>query len=335
MTNLPKSMQALQLQGLNNLVRVEVPVLLPNADEVLIRTVATTICTSDLFDINNNPFDIEYPRILGHEASGVIVRCGSEVKHLKKGDKVAAHPVVPCGTCTECKRGFGHICSNMGHLGHDRDGTFAEYFVQRADRVRVLPKNVPFHLGSLMEPVAVCLQAIARGGELTGRTVLVVGDGPFGNIIARLAKRAGAGRVLISGKEPFRLQKVSGAEIVESNPVKSVDVAILAVSSPDAVATCMTALRPRGRMVVFSSIEKPFPVDLFNLHISELEIVGACNDEDKIEESLQCLSQKDLALEEIITHQFKFEDWQEAFSMARDKHHQALKVAIKFNWKKS
>lgn len=325
------AMQALQLQGINRLVRTEVPIPTPKSNEVLIRTVASTICTSDLFDIASNPFQIKYPRILGHEGSGVVVRYGSGVQHFEEGDRVAVHPVVPCGSCYECQRGFGHICSNMGHLGHDRDGTFAEYVVQRADRVRKLSENVPIDLGALMEPVAVCLQAIARAGELRKRTVLIVGDGPFGNIIARLARRAGAERVLVSGKENFRLQMIRGAEIADENLTKYVDVAILAVSSSDAVATCLKALRPRGRLVVFSSLEKPFPLDLFKVHVSELEIVGACNDEDKMEESLECLGEEALALDEIITHQYKFDDWEEAFSMARYGHDQALKVAIRFN----
>src|SRR5690606_31996368 len=123
----------------------------------------------------------------------------------------------------------------------------------------------------------------------------------------RLLQRAGAGRVLVSGKEPFRLQMIPGVEIVPS-PEKLVDIAILAVSSTEAVATSLTALRPRGRLVIFSSIKAPMPLDLFTLHLSELEIVGACNDENKLDESLECLADPAMALEEIITHQIPFED---------------------------
>ncbi len=327
---IPASMQALQLQGVNKLVQVELPVPVPHNNEVLIRTEAATICTSDLIDIRSNPFGIRYPRVMGHEGSGVIIGCGSDVHDFKTGDRVSAHPVVPCGTCDECVRGFDHICSRMGHLGIDRDGCFAEFFVQRADRVRVLPEEVSFLEGALMEPVAVCLQALARAGDLSGRTVLVVGDGPFGNIIARLARHKGAARVLVSGRTPFRLQMIPGVEIAESDPVRSVDIAILAVSSSDAVETCVKALRPRGRLIIFSSVEKPLPIDLFHLHILELEVVGACNDEDRMDEALRCISDRELALSELITHQLPLRDWNEAFSLARDCHDEALKVAIRF-----
>lgn len=328
--NIPSSMKALQLQAPNQLVLAEIPLPVAGKNEVLIQTKATTICTSDLHDIKSNPFGIQLPNVLGHEGAGVIVQCGSEVKHLTVGMRVGVHPVVPCGYCVECQRNFQHLCLNMGHLGIDRTGTFGAYFVQRADRVRQLPDHIPFTLGALLEPVANCLQAISRSGAIRGKIVLVAGDGPFGNIIARLAVRAGAARVLVSGKEPFRLSRIPGVEIVDRVPEKLVDVAILAVSSANAVEACMKALRKRGRMVVFSLLQDAVPIDLFNLHISELEIAGCCNDEDQIDNALACLEDKTLNLSELITQEIPFDSWEEAFYLARDRHDKALKVALIF-----
>ncbi|RAJ93229.1 L-iditol 2-dehydrogenase/L-idonate 5-dehydrogenase [Larkinella arboricola] len=327
----PLLMQGLQMQGIGNLVNVELPVPVPKPDEVLIRTQAATICTSDLHDLATNPFKIPLPRVLGHEAAGIVVACGSEVTQFFPGDRVAAHPVVPCGTCAECRRGLDHLCANMGHLGYDRDGAFATYFVQRADRVRGLPPNVSFPVGALLEPVSVCLQAVARAGDVRNRVVLVVGDGPFGNMIARLTLQAGASRVLVVGREPFRLKQIPGVEIVDVPATRSVDVAILAVSSAEAATVCLSALRPRGRLVVFSALVQPVPLDLFSLHLSELEIVGACNDESRLDEALTKLSDPDLALHEIITHTVRFEEWEKAFDLAKNHHDRALKVALTFD----
>ncbi len=331
MSTIPANMRALQLKQVGQLTEVNLPVPVPGADEVLIRTTAATICTSDLHDIDSNPFGMILPKVIGHEAAGIIVACGNAVKHLKPGMRVAEHPVIPCKQCEECKRGFEHVCTNMGHLGYDRNGTFAEYFVQRADRVVALPDAVSDVTGSLLEPVAVCLQAISRSGNIKGRRVLIVGDGPFGNIIARLAVRAGAAEVIVSGREPYRLSMIPGVTIASELPVKSVDVSILAVSSADAVRDCLTALRPRGRLVIFSSLIEPVEMDLFRLHLSELEIVGACNDEDKLQESLASLSDASLALHEIITHAVDFADWKNAFELARNGHDKALKVSIRFS----
>jgi len=326
--NTPSTMQALQMRGLNELVLTTLPVPTPGPRDVLIRTLAATICTSDLHDIARNPFAIALPRVLGHEAAGVVVARGAEVREFVPGMRVAVHPVVPCGECAECARGFGHLCVRMGHLGSDRDGTFAEYFIQRADRVRLLPEQVPATVGALLEPVAVCLQAIARAGAVHGRDVLVAGDGPFGNIIARLAVQAGAQRVVVTGRQPFRLGRIPGVETVKSAPKASVDVAILAVSSTEAAVACLAALRPRGRLVIFSALPKAVALDLVPLHLRELEIVGACNDEERLDDALRCLSDPELALQEIVTHALPFAQWPEAFALARDGHDRALKVAL-------
>ena len=324
------TMQALQMRGPGDLALTTMPTPKPAPRDVLIRTLAATICTSDLHDLAFNPFNIALPRVLGHEAEGVVVACGADATEFTPGTRVAAHPVVPCESCPECMRSFGHLCARMGHLGYDRDGAFAEYFVQRADRVRRLPENLPASVGALLEPVAVCLQAIARAGEMRGRDVLVAGDGPFGNIIARLAVRAGAHRVIVAGREPFRLGLIPGVETARAAPEESVDVAILAVSSAEAVATSLAALRPRGRLVVFSALPNDVPIDMLSVHLRELEIVGSCNDEERLDEAIRCLDDPSLALHELITHRIPFERWAEAFALAREGHDRALKVALIF-----
>lgn len=326
------SMQALQLQGPGKLVQTTVPRPTPAAGEVLIRTRAATICTSDLHDIDRNPFGIALPRVIGHEAAGVVAACGEGVRDLSPGMRVAAHPVVPCGTCAECARGFGHLCLRLGHLGYDRDGAFAEYFVLRADRVRRMPEALPASAGALLEPVCVCLQAVARAGQVRGRKVLVAGDGPFGNIIARLARRAGAD-VLVTGRSPFRLGKIAAgiATTTGAPSAATFDAAVLAVSSAEATLDCFRALRPRGRLVIFSSVQPPPALDLFSLHVRELEVVGACNDEERLDDSLACLADPALGLPGLVTHELPFARWREAFELARHGHDRALKVALTFS----
>ena len=148
--------------------------------------------------------------------------------------------------------------------------------------------------------------------------------------VGRLLKRAGAGQVVVLGREPFRLGQIRGADTTTVPPKQPVDIAILAVSSVEAARTCLTSLRPRGRLVIFSALPEPAPLDLFSLHVRELEIVGACNDEERLDESLACLSDPALGLHEIVTHSFPLGRWAEAFALARDGHDQALKVAFTF-----
>ncbi|MBN1580693.1 MAG: alcohol dehydrogenase catalytic domain-containing protein, partial [Anaerolineae bacterium] len=126
-------MKALQFQAIGqvNLVEIDLPRI--GEDELLIKTGATTICTSDLNDIRENPFGIELPVVLGHEGAGTVVAVGNRVSSFRVGDRVAAHPVHPCGQCHNCRRGWGHLCASMAHFGLNRPGTFAQYFPVRAD----------------------------------------------------------------------------------------------------------------------------------------------------------------------------------------------------------
>lgn len=340
---LPTTMRALQLQGINQLAEVRMPLPQLQADEVLVRTVSTTICTSDLNDIAHNPFGIVLPRVMGHEGAGVVAATGESVRGFQLGERVAAHPVIPCRVCDNCRRGLGHLCSNMGHLGLDRDGTFAEYFCIRADRVRRVPDGVPSSAASLLEPVAVCLEAVERGRIVQGDSVLVVGDGPFGIIIARLASRANPRRIILVGHHDFRLGQVPEAvrihakrmtdprqAVREANEGAGLDVAIMAAGTQSALDLCAVSLRARGRVVVFSAIQGPANFDLFRLHTHELEILGACNDLDLMDLALERLSDSQLRLGSLVTHRLPFEQWPRAFELASGGKDEALKVALQF-----
>ena len=97
---LPKAMQALVLDHPGSVELTGMPVPQPGPGEVLVQTLATTICTSDLHDIRENPFGGPLPRVLGHEAAGVVAAVGEGVDGFRPGQRVASHPVIPCRTCT-------------------------------------------------------------------------------------------------------------------------------------------------------------------------------------------------------------------------------------------
>lgn len=339
-----RTMRALQFQAIGQLAEVRLPVPEPRPDEVLVQTAAATICTSDLNDLAHNPFGIQLPRVLGHEGAGIIAAVGSQVRRLHLGDRVAAHPVIPCGQCDNCRRGLGHLCSHMGHLGLDRDGVFAEFFCVPAERVRRVSPRTAFPSAALLEPVAVCLEAVERGRVRRGNSVLVVGDGPFGILIARLARFRRAGKVILVGRHDFRLKQVPEAVAINAKEVTDVfkavrqasgdvgvDVAILAAGSQTALDLGLACVRAQGRVVVFSAVNSPVSVNLFRLHTQELEMLGACNDEDRIDEALGLLTDSRLKLDSLVTHRLPFAEWPRAFDLARGGKDEALKVALVFD----
>ena len=93
---------------------------------------------------------------------------------------------------------------------------------------------------------------------------------------------------------------------------------ILAVGSQEAVGQGIALLSPRGRLVMFSAVAGLTPVDLFRVHVKELQIVGACNDQDLIDPALACLADPELRLDSLVTHHLPFADWRRGFELAAE-----------------
>jgi threonine dehydrogenase-like Zn-dependent dehydrogenase len=341
-------MKALQFVEIQKLELVDLPVPGIGEDELLIKTGAAVICTSDLNDLRENAFGIELPVVVGHEGAGTVVAKGRLVSDFEIGDRVATHPVHPCGQCINCRSGMGHLCLNMGHFGLNRPGVFAEYFPVRADRARRVPDSVPFTTAALAEPVSVCLEALNQANLAPGGRLLIIGDGPFGVLIARLAQTLQLEKVIIAGRHDFRLGFAAGAiqvnekkeadamarlraesEIADRPP--GYDAVIQAVSTAQAVRQGLSLLRSKGRLVVFSAVTGDTPIDLFDLHVRELEMVGACNDQDLLDDAIARLEMSSLALGDLVTHKLPLEDYAVAFDLAAHGREEAMKVAFVFD----
>lgn len=340
-------MKALVLEALNRVVYTDVPRPTIGDDELLIQTAVSTICTSDLHDIAANPFAATLPITLGHEGAGTVAAVGAEVTDFRVGDRVVTHPVHPCGSCIACATGMAHLCEEMGHFGLNMPGTFAEYYIVRSDRARHLPDGVPFTVAALFEPICVCLEALAQAKLRTGDRLLIIGDGPFGLLMARLAgtMSPGAlgalGRIVVAGHSPFRLALAGSAQTVNTADAADVvetllatndgspyDAVILATESKTAVAEALTLLRRKGRLVIFASLAGATAVDMMAVQTKELEIVGACNDEERLDDALAFLVAEQTTLADLVTHTFALEGYQEALELAAAGQDRAVKVAL-------
>lgn len=336
-------MKALQFTAIGRVDLIEIDIPIPGPLEVLIQTGASTICTSDLQDLRDNSFNASLPLILGHEGAGTVAAIGSDVTRVAVGDRVAAHPVHPCLTCQTCLDGMGHLCPNMLHFGLSMPGTFAEYFVAREDRVRRIPDSVSFSTAALAEPVCVCLEAIHQARCQENDRLLIIGDGPFGVLMARLALRAGLDQVTIAGRHPERLALADRAvqvqtsatgdtrqQLLDASGGKRYDAIILAVSNRDAVNDALHLLRPGGRLVIFAPMPGPTPVDLLEVLIKELEIIGAVNDRDRFDDAITALADPATRAEDLVTHHFQLDAYAEALRVAEHDRQHAMKVAFVF-----
>ena len=333
------------MESAGRLVMKDCPPPVPRDDEVLIKTAAATICTSDLNDIEFNPFGIKLPVIMGHEGAGVVAAAGAGVTEFFPGDAVMAHSVVPCMKCASCRRGLRHLCDDMEHLGINLGGAFAEYFTIRADRVRRKPPHVSFAAASLMEPVCVCIEAVARGNAAEGKNLLVIGDGPFGVMIANILGELYPEKLLIiSGTNDFKLRRARKAEriniknfnsyadvigeIINKTDGEGIDSAFVCVGSAGALDAAVDVCRSRGTVCAFSAIHGKTPVDMFKVHVKELNICGSCNDMDCLDEAVGILAGGGAA--DVITHELPFDEYKRAFELASDKSGDALKVCLTF-----
>jgi len=340
-------MKTLMLEATDSAQIREIPIPTYGKGEILIRTKAGTVCTSDLLDMKHNLFNLSLPVVMGHEGAGVVVAVGEDVADIKVGDEVAVHPVMPCLKCPTCLRGLKHLCDDMEHLAFNRPGVFAEYFVTRPDCVRVKPVGMSFPLASLMEPVCVCLEAIERAAVRPGGRVLIIGDGPFGVMISKLCKHKKPKQIILTGRHDFRLQQAADGTgaipvgtinekktpdmykaIMDITEGEGVDSVVLCVSNPAAMDLAIEILRPRGTVAVFAALSGKTPVDLFRVHMKELTIAGSNNDEDYMDLAIQLLSDPELNLQSIITHEIPFEQWQEAFYQAEQGKSTCLKASM-------
>ena len=246
----------------------------PGSGEVLIEVSVTGLCRTDLKIIRVGHRDLLLPRIPGEEVVGKIVELGPGTSEFAAGDNVYVYPGVWCQTCPPCKMDAQNLCDTMRIMGFHRDGGFAEYVVAPIQSLIRVPTSLGSDHAVFAEPLSCCLNAleISRVGKVD--TLGVWGGGPAGILLARAARALGAEVVVI---EPdLRRRQLAGG--YEAAP-HGVDVAIVAVGSPQAYAEAANVLNPRGRLVSFSGLstegDAAVRVGLNQLHYLEQTVVGA------------------------------------------------------------
>jgi (R,R)-butanediol dehydrogenase/meso-butanediol dehydrogenase/diacetyl reductase len=174
---------------------VDLPDPTPSAGDVVVRVTGCGICGSDLHAASMMG---EPGTVLGHEIAGTIESLGAGVDQWRIGQAVAVRPFTGCGTCRWCVAGRADHCASFKLIGFERHGGFAERVACQRRELFALPASVTGPDQALVEPLAVARRALRRTGDVTGRTVAVLGAGPIGLAITAWARRLGAARVVVS-----------------------------------------------------------------------------------------------------------------------------------------
>ncbi len=159
-------------------------------DDVLLRVKRVGVCGTDLHIFTGNQPYLNYPRVMGHELSGIVEEAPAKGK-LARGDAVYVMPYLSCGKCIACRQGRTNCCVNIQVLGVHRDGAFTEYltvpqgFVHKAE-------GVSLDQAAMVEFLAIGAHAVRRGDVKACQRVLVVGAGPIGMAAMIFSKLRGA-----------------------------------------------------------------------------------------------------------------------------------------------
>lgn len=204
-------MKALVLKDFGEMIVADRETPVAGPGQVLLRTIATGICGSDLHGFTGANGRRVPGQVMGHETVGRIAAVGADVS-LPRGRLATLNPVLSCGHCPSCAAGAEQHCPTKRVVGVDAtlSSAFAEYVAVPAANVVPLPESMPEEYGALIEPLAVGYHA-ARRGEVTGADkVLVIGGGPIGQAVVLAARRLGAARILVSEPNPGRRHLCAG-----------------------------------------------------------------------------------------------------------------------------
>lgn len=181
------------------------PAIGPN--DVLIKIKKSAICGTDLHIYKWDVWaarTIPVPMVVGHEYIGTIAALGSEVKHLKIGQRVSGEGHIVCGHCRNCRAGKRHLCPNTKGVGVNRPGSFAEYLSLPVDNVFPIPDDIPDDIAAIFDPFGNAVHT-ALSFDLVGEDVLITGAGPIGIMAVAICKHVGARHVVITDVNPYRL----------------------------------------------------------------------------------------------------------------------------------
>ncbi len=303
--------------------------------EVLIKVKMAAICGTDVHIYKWDEWAqsrIKIPQIIGHEFCGEVVEVGKAVSKVKKGDFVSAETHIVCGRCIQCLSGQMHLCSNLKILGVDCDGCFAEYVKIPEDIVWINEPSLPPEIAAIQEPFGNAVYCTLVE-PVNGKSVLIMGAGPQGLFATAIARASGATLVIVVEPSDFRrkMAKELGADVV-INPNKEnveeivmemtkgvgVDVFLDMAGIEYSIKTGLKLLRKGGRFSAFGIPSKPISINFADDIIFKGITIYGINGRlmfDTWVKVRNFLSTKRIDISKVITHKFKFSEFNKAFEI--------------------
>ncbi|MDD2442260.1 MAG: galactitol-1-phosphate 5-dehydrogenase [Eubacteriales bacterium] len=323
----------------------ERPIPQPGAGEVRIQVRANGICGSDVQGYLGKTGRRVPPLVMGHEFSGQVDAVGDRVSRFKPKDRVIAYPALYCGRCPDCLAGQQHRCRHKTFLGAmSQDGAMAEYLCLPEHLLLPLPDAVSYETGALTEPLAVAWRAVCQAGDLTGKTVLIVGAGTIGLLALQAVRLKNPSLILVSEISPARAERARlfGADGVV-DPTRTplsdwlagqgardgIDVSIEAVGLSVTAAQALDALKPGGTSIWIGNHQRQITCDMQSIVTRELTIRGTyIYSPEQFAQALDLLANCKIQSDGLISDRLRLADGPEAFRFLASDPEKHLKVML-------
>jgi len=302
--------------------------------DVLIKVDRTGICGTDLHIYKWDDWarkTVPVPLVVGHEFVGEIVEVGSAVRDFSVGEIVSGEGHVVCGHCRNCMAGRRHLCNDTAGIGVTRPGAFAEYIALPQTNVWVHKPGIDRDVASIFDPFGNATHSTLSFPVL-GEDVLVTGAGPIGIMSAAIARHAGARHVVITDVNEYRLDLakrmgVTRAVNVANEKLADVqkelgmdegfDVGLEMSGSPSAFNDMLANMCHGGKIAMLGIPEKEMAIDWNTVVFNMLTIKGIYGREMyETWYKMTVMLEGGLDIAPVITHRFKFDDFQEGFATA-------------------
>ena len=340
-------MKAVQIEKPMTLkiVDMDKPVITEH-DNVLVKIKAAGICGSDVGIYHGTNAAATYPRVIGHEMVGEVVETGSNVTHVKVGDRVIIDQVVNCGHCWACRKNRGNVCANLQVRGVHIDGGYREYMAVPESDVYLLPDSLSYEDAVMIEPTTIAIQSCSRAELCAEDTLLILGCGALGSSILKIARLCGAKIIVVDVvDEKLKEALQNGADYAINLAKEDVvakareytedgygpTVSIDAVCNKTSLATLLELTGNAGRVITMGFSIDPTEITQFKVTSKELDIRGSRLQNKKFQEALDLIHEGKLDLTGSISHRFHFLDAQKAFDFVDSKDPSIRKIVLTFD----
>ncbi len=335
-------MKAAVLRKPGNLKVEDVPAPEVQRGEALVRVKATAVCGTDV-SIFKGKTAVDYPRILGHESAGEVVKIGAGLEGFEAGDKVVMSPTLYCGYCPACLRGQSNICENGGLFGREIDGSYAEYVTVPRDRLFKIPDSISFVDATTFALLTTVVYSQRKIDVFAGQSVVVIGEGPAGMLQTKLAKLNGADPVIGISRSQWKLDRAAekyeadftfnqnlNQNIMELTDGRGADIVIECAGKGETLNLATELVRPGGTILAFGIT--PPQIDNFSsysLYYKDINIVGSrAMQSIDWPLSIKLATSDKIDIGSIISHRVPLADIEEGLLMKEDTSSRVLRVVI-------